>query len=329
VSAMDSVAQLAPAPVAVPNEAGARVAVLIPCLNEAPTITKVVADFRRELPEAAIWVIDNGSTDDTARLAGAAGARVIREPRRGKGFAVRAGFRDVDADVYVLADGDDQTPSESVHELLAPVLAGTADMVVGSRALAGREGSRPANDLGNTLFSVILRLLMGVQMTDVLSGYRCLSRNLVKGLPLASRNFEVEVELTVKTTQRSYRLAEVPIRVQPRPDGGVPRLRVIRDGSRILWAIALLFRDYRPMAFFGAIGFLLGLVALGILVASADRDVAGMTSGYVAAILVAIASMLSVAVGAVLSVLARRFTELEGKVDLAVTRGRRADPDDD
>ncbi len=312
-----------------PAEPGTRVAVLIPCLNEAATVAKVVNDFRTQLPDAAIWVIDNGSTDDTARIAVAAGAHVIREPRRGKGFAVRAGFRDVDADVYVLADGDDQTPSESVHELLGPVLGGAADMVVGSRALAGREGSRPANDLGNAIFSAVLRLLMGVQMTDVLSGYRCLSRNLVKGLPLASRNFEVEVELTVKTTQRSYRLTEVPIRVRPRPEGGVPRLRVVRDGVRILWAIALLFRDYRPMAFFGIIGLLLFTIALAILALSAGRDPAGTLAGSVAVILVAIGGMLSIAVGAVLSVLARRFTELEGKVDLAVSRGHRPDHPDD
>ena len=283
---------------------------------------KVVKDFRRELPDAAIWVIDNGSSDATALRAAQAGAGVITEPRRGKGFAVRSGFRDVDADVYVLADGDDQTPAESVHDLVEPVIAGRADMVVGSRALAGREGSRPVNDLGNRLFSALLRLLLGVQMTDVLSGYRALSSYLVKGMPLSSRNFEVEVELTIKTTQRSYRLTEVPIRVRQRPVGSVSRLRVVRDGFRILWAITLLFRDYRPMAFFGGIGVALGVLSLATLFFASGFDSAGQPTGYVFGTLLAIAAIVSLAVGAVLSTLARRFTELEGKVDLAVTRGR-------
>ena len=308
-----------------PEDAGAplTVAVLIPCLNEARTVGKVVKDFRRELPDAAIWVIDNGSSDATALLAAQAGAGVITEPRRGKGFAVRSGFRDVDADVYVLADGDDQTPAESVNDLVEPIIAGRADMVVGSRALAGHEGSKPVNDLGNRLFSALLRLLLGVQMTDVLSGYRALSSYLVKGMPLSSRNFEVEVELTIKTTQRSYRLTEIPIRVRQRPAGSAARLRVLRDGFRILWAIALLVRDYRPMAFFTAIALVVGLFAVATLA------VAGQPLGYVVGTVLGVGAVACLAVGAVLSTLARRFTELEGKVDLAVTRGRvERSPDD-
>jgi len=307
---------------------GLRIAIVVPCLNEAETVGKVVADFHRELPDAAIWVVDNGSTDDTAKVASQAGARVISEPRRGKGFAVRAGFRDVDADLYVVADGDDQIPAESVHELIAPILEGRADMVVGSRALGGRDGFRPVNDLGNALFSTTLRVLLGVHMTDVLSGYRALSRMLVKGLPLASRNFEIEVELTVKTTQRSYRLAEVPIRVRPRSTGSVPRLRVIRDGFRILWAILLLVRDYRPMAFFGVIGLVLLGVSGLLFRASPGPDTTGPVPASVIALLVAIGGVLAFAVGAILSVLARRFTELEGKVDLAVGSAPRRGPDD-
>ena len=238
-----------------------RIAVLIPCLNEELMVGTVVTDFRRELPDAEIWVVDNGSTDNTTSVAAAAGACILREPRRGKGFALRIAFRDIDADVYVLADGDGQLPAESVHDLMRPVLEGRADMVVGSRALAGRTSHKLVNHVGNMLFSRLLRTLLGVRVTDVLSGYRAMSRMLVKSLPLAAHNFEIEVELTIKTSRRSYRITEVPFNVRPRPAETPPHLRVVRDGARISWAILLLFRDYRPMAFFGALGVLLLAIA--------------------------------------------------------------------
>lgn len=306
---------------ATPPAPGTRVAVIIPCLNEGRTIAKVVADFRRELPGAGVYVVDNASTDDTALRASGAGATVIREPRRGKGFAIRAAFRDVDADVYVLADGDDQTPSERVHELIAPIADGRADMVVGSRALTGRTSEKKVNDLGNVIFSTVLRLLLGVRMTDVLSGYRALSRHLVKGLPLAARNFEVEVELTVKTTQRSYRIVEIPVEARPRGAGGHPRLRVVGDGLRILWAIGLLYRDYRPMSFFGLAGALLVGAGVAVELVPGATDVGPLPGPFVASLL-AIAGFLSICTGAILSVLARRFTELEGKVDIATQPAR-------
>ncbi len=292
-----------------------RIAVLIPCLNEELMVGTVVADFRRELPDAEIWVVDNGSTDNTTAVAAAAGACILREPRRGKGFALRIAFRDIDADVYVLADGDGQLPAESVHDLMRPVLEGRADMVVGSRALAGRTSHKLVNHVGNMLFSRLLRTLLGVRVTDVLSGYRAMSRMLVKSLPLAAHNFEIEVELTIKTSRRSYRITEVPFNVRPRPAQTPPHLRVVRDGARISWAILLLFRDYRPMAFFGALGVLLLAIAAPLF---------GVSNTL--ANLVAMSGLLSIATGAVISVLARRFEELEGKVDMVTTAGP---PDDD
>lgn len=298
-----------------------RVAVLIPCLNEQLMVGIVVADFQRELPDAAIWVVDNGSTDNTTGVAAAAGARVLREPRKGKGFALRAAFRDIDADVYVLADGDGQLPAETVHELMRPVLEGRADMVVGSRAMAGRSSHKFINNLGNILFSRLLRTLLSVRVTDVLSGYRAMNRMLVKSLPLAARNFEIEVELTIKTSQRSYRIEEVPFEVRPRPTETPPHLRVVRDGMRISWAIVLLFRDYRPMAFFGSLGVLLvAFAALLYAISGGAGHVAFMAADTLAT-LVAVSGLLSVATGAVISVLSRRFQELEGKVDMVTTAG--------
>ena len=298
-----------------------RIAVLIPCLNEQLMVGTVVADFHRELPDAAIWVVDNGSTDNTTGVAAAAGARVLREPRRGKGFALRAAFRDIEADVYVLADGDGQLPAESVHELMRPVLEGRADMVVGSRAMAGRTSHKFINNLGNVLFSRLLRTLLSVRVTDVLSGYRAMNRMLVKSLPLAARNFEIEVELTIKTSQRSYRIEEVPFEVRPRPAETPPHLRVVRDGVRISWAIVLLFRDYRPMAFFGSLGVLLLALAAVLFAISGGAGRVWFIAADTLATLVAVSGLLSVATGAVVSVLSRRFHELEGKVDMVTTAG--------
>lgn len=298
-----------------------RVAVLIPCLNEELTVGTVVKDFRRELPEAAIWVVDNGSTDNTAAVAAAAGAQILREPRRGKGFALRIAFRDIDADVYVLADGDGQLPAESVHDLMRPVLEGRADMVVGSRALAGRTSHKFVNNVGNIFFSRLLRMLLGVRVTDVLSGYRAMSRMLVKSLPLASHNFEIEVELTIKTSQRSYRIAEVPFKVRPRPAATPPHLHVVRDGARISWAILLLFRDYRPMAFFGSLGATLLAFAALLFAMSGGAGHVWFLAADTLATLVAVAGLLSLATGAVASVLARRFQELEAKIDMVATEG--------
>jgi glycosyltransferase involved in cell wall biosynthesis len=296
-----------------------RVAVLIPCLNEELMVGTVVKDFRRELPKAAIWVVDNGSTDNTTAVAAAAGARIMREPRRGKGFALRIAFRDIDADVYVLADGDGQLPAESVHDLLRPVLEGRADMVVGSRALAGRTSHKFVNNLGNMLFSRLLRTLLGVRVTDVLSGYRAMSRMLVKSLPLAARNFEIEVELTIKTSQRSYRITEVPFKVRPRPAATPPHLHVVRDGARISWAILLLFRDYRPMAFFGSLSVVLLAFAALLYGVSGGAGHVWFLPADILATLVAVSGLLSLATGGVVSVLARRFQELEAKVDMVTT----------
>ena len=200
--------------------ARSRIAILIPCLNEETTIATVIGDFERELPARSDLGHRQRLDGRPPRERRGAGARVVLEPRMGKGFAIRAAFRDIEADVYVLADGDGQLPAETVHDLIRPVLEGQADMVVGSRALAGQDAATARSTTSATsLFSRVLRALLDVRVTDVLSGYRALSRLLVKGLPLASRNFEIEVELTIKTTERSYRIAEVPFEVRPRAAG--------------------------------------------------------------------------------------------------------------
>ena len=301
------------------------IAVLIPCLDEGLTIATVVDDFRRELPDAAVWVIDNGSTDGTADIAAARGARVLHESRRGKGFAVRAAFRRIDADAYVMVDGDDTYPAGAVHALLEPVLAGRADMAVGSRTMAGSSSDfRRLNRFANAFYPFVIRLLVHVRLTDVLSGFRAMTREFVEGVPIAAQGFEIEVELTVKAAERHFRIVEVPVDLRARPDGSFSKVSKVGDGSRVLWTIVLLFRDYRPMAFFGGLGLLLMLVGLipGVVVVAEflETGLVPRLPSAVLAVALELAGMLSISVGILLSAIKRRFAELESRMEMLSDR---------
>jgi glycosyltransferase involved in cell wall biosynthesis len=302
------------APAGRSEAAGRRIAVLVPCLDEERTIGAVVRAFRAELPGAEIYVYDNGSRDRTAEEARAAGAIVRREPRRGKGTVVRTMFREVDADVYVLVDGDATYPAERVHDLLAPVLAGEADMVNGSRLLSGTSaGFRTGNLWANRAFVRILNSIFGVRLTDLLSGYRAFNRIAVKSLPLVSRGFEIETELTLKAIERDLRIVEVPVTLSERPDGSHSKIVRFRDGRLILATILALFRDYKPLTLFGALGLLFvaaGLVPGGIVIDEFLRT--GLVLHFPSAIL-AVGLVLTGVVlgftGLVLHAVARRFQE--------------------
>lgn len=244
-----------------------RVAVLIPCLDEEPTIGKVVGDFKRELPEAEVWVYDNGSTDGTARVARQAGARVVSEPRRGKANVVRQMIRDVDADVYLLVDGDDTYPADAAPDLVAPIVEGVADMVVGDRLSQGdyaRSGARPFHSLGNALVCGTIRLLYGVDVPDAMSGYRAMSRPFAETLPILTSGFEVETEMTIHAIDKWWRVDYVPVRYRDRPPGSVSKLKTLSDGVRVLATVARLFRDYRPLPLFTLVSALLAAVALAL-----------------------------------------------------------------
>jgi hypothetical protein len=292
-----------------------RTVVLVPCLNEELTIGAVVRNFRAELPEAAICVFDNGSTDRTAEEAARAGATVIREPRRGKGFVVQSMFRTIDADVYVMVDGDDTYPADRVHELIRPVLDRTADMTVGARLQAEGTQFRPLNRLGNWFFLALVNLFLGTRLSDILSGFRAMSREFVKGLPLLSGGFEIETELTIKAAQRGFRITEVPTPLRDRPRGSSSKIRIVHDGMRILGAIFCLVRDYKPLTAFGSLALVSMLV--GAVLGTCcfwDLDQA-MTLGRLAlGALAAIALLcgpLLVATGLVLHVTRRQLLELE------------------
>ena len=242
---------------------GAKVAVIIPCYNEASTIRHVVEDFRHYLSQAAVYVFDNDSTDATASEAKAAGAVVIREPRRGKGNVVRRMFAEVVADAYVMVDGDGTYEAAAAPNMVSRLLDDRLDMVVGVRLGSGGPGSfRQGHRLGNRVFTALVRLLFGRAFADILSGYRVLSRRFVKSFPTASSGFEIETELSIHSLQLKLPTAECETLYLPRPADSPSKLKTYRDGFRIFGLILYLVRDVRPMLFFGALGLLLLIIAL-------------------------------------------------------------------
>ena len=236
-----------------------KVAVLIPCYNEAVTIGKVVDDFKRVLPDADIYVYDNNSKDGTADIAREHGAIVKFEGRQGKGNVVRSMFRDIDADCYLMVDGDDTYPAESARSLCAPVLAGEADMVVGDRLSNGtyaEENKRTFHGFGNDLVRAMIRWIYGYGFEDVMTGYRAMSRPFVKTFPVLSEGFQIETELSIHAVDRRWRIADVPVEYRDRPEGSVSKLNTVRDGLKVIAMIGTLFKDYRPLKFFSLVALL-------------------------------------------------------------------------
>jgi glycosyltransferase involved in cell wall biosynthesis len=242
-----------------------KVAVLVPCLNEEITIAKVVRDFRAALPQADIYVFDNGSTDKSADLARNAGATVIREKRPGKGFVVQSMFQKIQADYYLMVDGDDTYAAGGAERLLAPLIAEEADMVVGSRLSTYSQGSfRSLHIFGNRVLTGMVNWLFKTHITDMMSGYRAVTREVAKSVPVLSSGFEVETELTLRVLDRGYVIREVPLPYRERPEGSVSKLRTFRDGFRVVTSILNIARTYRPLTFFGLISgiyFLAGVAA--------------------------------------------------------------------
>lgn len=308
----------------------ARILVVIPCLNEEQTIVKVVNDFRLHLPEAEVVVYDNHSTDRTYQLAQQAGAQVYCEMRRGKGFVVQSMFRDLDADIYIMVDGDDTYPAERVRALLEPVLNGQADMTIGSRITPGASSQfQLLNWLGNYFFLHLINLIFGARLTDILSGYRAMNRRLVKSLPLFERGFGIEAEMTIKALERGFRLQDVPVDLRARVEGSYSKIRIVRDGLRILLTIFALFRDYKPLTFFGGLGLLFfsggSLLAFAALLDFMQSAANLALLATVSGIMLAVGGMLNIGIGLILHTLNRRFQEMEhlqsvGRVGVEPTR---------
>jgi len=244
------------------ERSGLRIAVLLPCYNEEAAIQQTVAGFRAALPEAAIYVYDNNSTDRTCAVAAKAGAIVRREKMQGKGHVVRRMFADVDADVYVMADGDATYDAAVAPELVRRLVEEQLDMVVGARQSEVEEAYRRGHKLGNRLFTGLLASLFGRTFTDVFSGYRVFSRRFVKSFPALARGFETETEISVHALELAMPVGEVTTAYGARPEGSASKLSTYRDGWRILNTIVHLFRIERPVLFYGSIGVLLAAVAV-------------------------------------------------------------------
>lgn len=227
------------------------IAVLLPCYNEAATIGHVVRSFRQALPDARIYVYDNNSTDGTALHAMLAGATVFRERRQGKGHVVRRMFSDIEADVYIMADGDGTYAPDDAEELVRTLITERADMVVGIRRGVHQDAGRNGHAFGNRLFNRLYRFLFGQDFTDILSGYRAFSRRYVKSFPAVSGGFEIETEMSVHASRLKLPVCELELDYGRRPEGSHSKLSTFRDGAKILWMFAMLMKETRPFAFFG------------------------------------------------------------------------------
>lgn len=245
-----------------------KIAVLIPCYNEERTIAKVVADARAALPDAVIYVYNNNSTDRTAEIAEAAGAVVRNEYLQGKGNVMRRMFREVDAECYIVVDGDDTYPMEAAPEMAGLVLNHNADMVVGDRLSSTyfTENKRPFHNAGNTVVRASINHLFGCDVKDVMTGYRALSYDFVKTFPVLSRGFEIETEMTVHAVYNNMQIENVVVDYRDRPEGSVSKLDTVPDGIRVLRTILGLYRNYRPMAFFGWLAAILAVLGIAFLV---------------------------------------------------------------
>lgn len=250
-----------------------KVAVLLPCYNEALTIKKVINDFQRELPNADIYVYDNNSTDDTYQIALSEGAIVRKEPRQGKGNVIRQMFFDIDADFYLMIDGDDTYPAEACHELLAALEDNRADMVIGDRLSNGtyfNENKRAFHDFGNNLVKNSINWLYKADIKDVMTGYRGFNRVFVKSFPVMSSGFQIETEFTIHSLDKRLKLVEVPIDYRDRPEGSESKLDTVSDGIKVLMTIFKMCKDYKPFFFFTlwfALFFILGsLVGFPVII---------------------------------------------------------------
>lgn len=246
----------------------AEIAVLIPCYNESSTIEKVVKDFQQALPEAVIYVYDNNSTDCTDEIARRVGAVVRYEYRQGKGNVIRSMFRDIEADCYLMIDGDDTYPAEHARQMTELVLNKGVDMVIGDRLSSTyfTENKRPFHNMGNRVVRFFINKLFDNEIRDIMTGYRAFSRRFVKSFPVLSKGFEIEMEMTIHAVDKNFLLEEIPVLYRDRPAGSESKLNTVSDGVKVLSTIATLFREYRPFTFFTCVATLLWFMALVLFI---------------------------------------------------------------
>ena len=293
-----------------------KIAVLIPCYNEAKTVAKVVKDYKEVLPEADIYVYDNNSSDSTDKIAKKAGAIVRYEYRQGKGNVIRSMFRDIDADCYLMIDGDDTYPAENAREMCELILEEKADMVIGDRLSSTyfTENKRPFHNLGNKMVRFLINKLFKNDVKDIMTGYRAFSFEFVKSFPVLSKGFEIETEMTIHAVDKNFKLVEVPVTYRDRPEGSESKLNTYSDGFKVLKTIATLFKEYKPAAFFNIISILFLLIALvlGIPVVVEYFKI-GLVPRFptlIAAGIALVISLLLCMTGIILQVIAKKHRQL-------------------
>ena len=289
-----------------------KIAVLIPCYNESATIEKVITDFQRDLPEAVIYVYDNNSTDDTAAIAARCGAVVRHEYQQGKGNVVRRMFREIDAACYIMIDGDDTYPSEYAREMAQRVLEHNADMVVGDRLSSTyfTENKRRFHNLGNSIVRCFINRLFKSDIKDIMTGYRAFSYQFVKTFPVLSGGFEIETEMSIHAVDKKMQIENVVIQYRDRPEGSESKLNTVSDGIKVLFTIFRLFRDYKPLRFFGWVSFLLLALAAGLFIpVFIDYSATGLVERFPTLIVsgfVALLSFLALFAGLILETIIRK-----------------------
>ena len=289
-----------------------KTAVLIPCYNEETTVADVVRDFKAALPDAEIYVSDNNSTDQTVARAKEAGAIVRHEPRQGKGNVVRRMFREIDADCYVLVDGDSTYPAKHAPEMVRMVAEEGADMAIGDRLSSTyfTENKRPFHNMGNRLVRALICRFWNTKISDIMTGYRVFSKRFVKLYPVMSGNFEVETEMTVHALDKRFELREVPVDYQDRPKGSQSKLNTFGDGLSVLKTIFTLYKEYRPMRFFGWLALLLAILSVGLFIPVAvDYFKTGLVPRFptlCVSLFSGLAALLSFFTGIMLDVMASR-----------------------
>lgn len=288
-----------------------KIAILIPCYNESKTVAKVVENYRAVLPEAEIYVYDNNSTDGTDVIAREAGAIVRYEHRQGKGNVIRTMFRDIDADCYLMTDGDDTYPAEAAPRMVAKVLEEGYDMVIGDRLSSTyfTENKRPFHNTGNVLVRKLVNRFFRGNVTDIMTGYRAFSPLFVKSFPVLSKGFEIETEMTIHALDKNFALASVPVDYRDRPEGSMSKLNTFSDGFKVLKTIATLFRDCKPFLFFGILSALFMAVALVMLLpVLQEYYLTGLVPRmptFVASCFMAVFSLLSFIAGLILDTLVK------------------------
>ena len=293
-----------------------KIAILIPCYNESATIAKVIGDYKCALPEADIYVYDNNSIDGTDEIARKAGAIVRYEHRQGKGNVIRSMFRDIDADCYLMIDGDDTYPAENAREMCDMVLCGGGDMVIGDRLSSTyfEENKRPFHNLGNSIVRWLINKLFSANVKDIMTGYRAFSKSFVKHFPVLSKGFEIETEMTIHALDKNFYIKEIPVQYRDRPDGSVSKLNTYSDGFKVLLTIARLFRDYKPFIFFTSIALLFLLVSIGfflpVFVEYLHTGLVPRFPTLIASGLLALLGFMFYFIGIVLEVIAKKHKQL-------------------